>query len=121
MAASFGKRGDSRDRRAGEAKERQSIVLQELLDLRDRQLMLLHMEQQVAAFAGREEVGECASRSSAGSCRLEAQEVLPAATDVGCGLAIAALGNEGTGGADVGARERAVEPDMHEAAGPQQR
>ena len=43
-------------RLAGEADKAKAVLAQESRDLRDRELMLLHVEQQVAAFAGGEEV-----------------------------------------------------------------
>src|SRR5215510_14945940 len=78
------------------------------------------MEQQIATLAGREEIA--VFRYIAQHRALIAtQDILPAAPDVSGALAIAALGNEGARGADILARERAVEADMHEAARPQQR
>src|SRR5262245_60080914 len=99
-----------------ETDEFQVVLADEGLDLRNRHSTLLDMKQQVAALAGAEEI---AGLGDAVERRIE--QVLPAATDVVRGGAIALLDNEGAGGNDVTARELAVEAHMHEAARPQQR
>src|SRR5262249_596736 len=104
---------------SGEADEIQALRREERLYLRDRQLMLLHVEQEIAALAGGEEVGifrDVPQRRAL--CK--AQQLLPAPPDV-CAPAIAVTGYESGGGRGAGAGERAVEPDMHESARPQQR
>src|SRR4029453_14389001 len=98
----------------------QAMCAQERRDLRDRELLLVRMEQQIAALAGREEVGvfrHVVERRAL----VEAQDIPPTATDIVGALTIAALGDEGADGAHVRARQRAVEADMHEAARAQER
>src|SRR5215467_8668532 len=101
----------------GEAQEGKAVRAQERRNLRDRELLFLHMEEKIAALADREEISVF---RDVAHCRalLEPQDVLPAATDIIGALAIAALGNVGASGADVRTRERAVEAYMHKAARP---
>ena len=61
-----------------EADEAQALPGDEVLDGRDGQAAFLHVEQQVAAFAGAEEIVE--ARQAA---QRRVEQILPAAADVG--------------------------------------
>ena len=64
-----------------EGDEVEIVLGEEVRDARKRQAMLLHVEQQVAAFAGAEEIARRATFRNAAP-RLVRDEVLPAAADV---------------------------------------
>jgi len=92
---------------------------QESRDLRDRELMLLSVEQEVAAFAGREEVRifrDVLQRLAV----IAGENLLATVPDVIGAAAVAALGDKAAREADVGPRDGAVETNMHEAARLQQ-
>src|SRR6266705_1262205 len=82
---------------AREAKKNQAMRAQERRNLRDRKLLLLHVEEEVPAFAGREEVGVLRHIMQRRAL-LAAQKLLPATADVIGALAVAALGDEGARG-----------------------
>src|ERR1041385_8472744 len=113
-AAEFGERR----RVEVEAKELEAGVAQERLDLRQRQAVLLHIEEQVAAAAQAEEIRRCEQVSERQPGR---RHVLPEAADAVGGRSVAALGDERARRSDCRAAALAVEPEKQETARPQQR
>src|SRR6476659_6320716 len=103
-----------------EAEKFDLVLTDEIRDLGQRQLMLLHMEEHVAALADGEEV-EMPGDLARGLSFRQLQNILAAAPDILRGCSVSAPGNEGAGGVDVLAAEPAVKPEPHEAAGTQQR
>src|SRR5947209_6838609 len=102
-------------RRKFKTDEVQIVLGEEGLDLRNRQTMLLDVEQEIAAFAGAEEIpglGDALER--------RIQEVLPAAANVFHSRAVASVSDELAAGDDVMPRELTIESHMHETARPQQ-
>ena len=91
---------------------------QERFDLRQRHLMFLDVEDQVAAFVGGEEIAERARRLQQRTV-LRRQNLLATAPDVFRDRPVAALGDQRARGDDVLPRQFAVEADLHHAAGPQ--
>src|SRR5262245_39339722 len=102
-----------------EADERKIVLVDERLDLRDGQAVLLHVETKVAAAAHVVEVGRLPEPADMREVAVD--EILPEPADVVGGAAIAALLDQLAHRHDVGPAERAVEPEIHEAARPQQR
>src|SRR4051812_17250262 len=106
-------------RLSGKTDERDIALAQEAGDLRDSELMLLHMKQQIAALAGGEEVRIVGNVLQRRAVRAS-QQLLATAADVVGAAAVAALRNKRPRGPNVGARQYAIEPDVHEAARAQQ-
>src|SRR5882757_8646215 len=102
-----------------EADEGEAVVVQEGLDLRDGQPVLLHMEAQVAAAAHVVEIRRLPEPADIAALGF-GNNLLTEAADVVGARAIAALGNQATHVDDMLAAERAVEAEIHEAARPQQ-
>src|SRR5262245_43294043 len=98
-----------------ETNEFQVVLGDEGFDLGYRESMLLNVKQQVAAFAGAEEIAVLGDAPERGI-----QEVLPAAANVVRARAVASLENECAGRHNAAARELAVEAYSHESAGSQQ-
>ena len=87
-----------------EPDEFQVVLGDEGFDLGYRESMLLNVKQQVAAFAGAEEIAVLGDAPERGI-----QEVLPAAANIVRGRAVAPLENECAGRNNAAARELAVE------------
>src|SRR5262245_30148489 len=102
-----------------EADEGEAVVVQEGLDLRDGQPVLLDMEAQVAAAAHVVEIRRLPEPADIGALAF-GNKLLTEAADVHGARSIAAFGNQATHVDDVFAAKRAVEPEIHEAARPQQ-
>src|SRR6185312_8360844 len=94
-----------------ESFEAQAERIEMRSDSRQREAVLLHMEQQVAAFGGHVEVA--AQREPRERIVALAEQRLPAAAYVVARRTIAALRDERSRGDDVGARALAVETDQH--------
>jgi hypothetical protein len=117
MAASAGKRGPiGLPHGAGEAQEVEAMRAQECRDLGDRKLLLLHMEEEVTALAGGEDVGISSRHCVAPSPRRSAK-LLPTTADGIGALAEAALGMKARAARMSDACKRAIEADMHEPPG----
>src|SRR5205814_1208022 len=104
---------------APKADEGEIVIVQERLDFRQCQLVFLHVKEQITAFARAEEIGKFRDIFQRRSVLL-GENVLAAASNFFDRGAVTVLRNESACGADVGSRKSAVEPDMHEPAGPQQ-
>src|SRR5262249_29725142 len=103
-------------RREFETDERQAILDDERLDVRNREPAFLDVKQQVAALAGAEEIAGLGN-----AVERRVQQVLPATADVLRGRAIALRGDEAAGGDDSAACQPPVEGHVPEAAGRQPR
>src|SRR5262249_51988792 len=102
-----------------EADKRKIVLVDERLDLRNGQAMLLHVEAKVAAAAHVVEVGRLPEPADVREVAVE--EILPEPADVVGGAGIAALFDQLAHCDDVRPAERAVEPKIHEAARAPQR
>src|SRR5262249_928065 len=100
-----------------EADEGETIVGEEVGDLREGQAVLLHVEQKVATAAGAEKIDRGGDIRE--SCVRE--HLLPAAANARARRLKVAPSNVLARGDDAGARNLAVEADHHESAGPQHR
>src|SRR5262249_45151996 len=89
-------------RRELEADESQAVRCHEGLDLRNRGARFLDMKQQIATFAGAEEIAD-----SRDALKRRAQQLLPAAANVVEGCTVAVLGNESARRDDVATRKLA--------------
>src|SRR5207302_2721487 len=103
---------------AGEADEGELVFVEKLPDFRDAQMVLVHVEQEIAALAGAEEI-RVLRHGLEWRAVLQSQKSLAAFADVS--LSVAVLNDERAERLDVTARQCAVEPYMHESARPQQR
>ena len=105
----------------GDEAEKFDIVLaDEVRDLGQRHLVLLHMKEHVAALAGGEEieiVRDILRRLAVRQC----QDVLPASPDILRREANPRSATKARAALMSAARELAVEPHTHEPAGAQQR
>src|SRR5262249_2664797 len=102
-----------------EADKREAVVVQEGLDLRNGQPVLLDMEAQVAAAAHVVEIRRLPEPAEIGALAF-GNKLLTEAADVLGARSIAALGNQAAHVDDMLAAKRAVEAEIHEAARPQQ-
>src|SRR5262245_56418373 len=100
-----------------EPDEGEAVLRDEVGDLRNREAVLLHVEQQVAAAAYAEKVSRRGDRLE---LAVAVEERLPAAANVFGRRPITPLGDEGVRPGDMRACDLAVEADRHETAGPQQ-
>src|SRR6266550_5638660 len=91
--------------------EREIVFFQKRLDLRQRQLVFLHVKEQIAALARAEKIGKLRNVLQRRPILLR-EDVLSAPPDVLDRAAVTVLRNIGTGGADVGPRNGTVKPDM---------
>src|SRR5213080_4343149 len=103
-------------RRKFKTDEVQIVPGEEGFDLRNRQTMLLDVEQEIAALAGAEEIpglGDALER--------RIQEFLPAAANIVHRGAVASLRDELARGGNVMPSELTIESHMHETARAQER
>src|SRR5438128_213071 len=103
-------------RRKFKTDEAQIVLGEEGFDLRNRQTMLLDVEQEIAALAGAEEIpglGDAVKR--------RIQEVLPAAANVFHGRAVASVSDELAAGGNVMPSELTIQSHMHETSRAQER
>src|SRR5262249_28221025 len=100
-----------------EADEGKAVSIEEGLDLRDGQPVLLHMEAQVAAAAHVVEIRRLPEPADIGALAF-GNKLLTEAANVVRRRAIAALGDQAAHVDDMLASERTVEAQIHEAARP---
>jgi hypothetical protein len=103
-----------------EAEERQPVRRKKLPDRRQGHAVLLHVKQQVAAFAGGEEVIEERHVAQRRAVRM-GHHFRADRADIVEARSVSAFRDEGARRHDVTPRGLAVERDEHHAAGAQQR
>src|SRR5438876_10328910 len=102
-------------RRKFKTDEAQIIPSEKGFDLRNRQTMLLDVEQEIAALAGAEKIPGLGN-----SLKGRVQEVLATAANIVHRAAVALLRDELARGGNVMPSELTIESHMHETARPQQ-
>src|SRR5262245_38596238 len=100
------------------AEERQPVLLDECLELRNGEAVLLHVEAEIAAAAHVEEVRRLPY--PADFRKVAGHEVFTEASDIVCAAPVAALLDQVADFDDVLPTERAVEPEIEEPAGSQE-